>query len=66
MLRPHFGGTIIESGDWLVEFPNGEVHVVRDIRFKQRFEHVESYTKEDIKSAVSMARKLAEMGGEWS
>lgn len=65
-LKDVYGGTVIDSGDWLVEFPNGEIHVVRDEQFKQRFEHVNTYTPEEVKNAISMARALAVLGGESS
>lgn len=43
-------------GDWIVYFPNNEIHVVTDKCFKQRFERTESFTK----SELSYARRLAE------
>lgn len=65
-LKKQYGATEIEATDWIVEFPNGEVHVVRDERFSQRFQRVEAYTPEEVKNAISMAKLLATMGGESS
>ena len=57
-LSLEYGATEVEPTDWIVEFPNGEIHVVRDIHFKIRFEHVETFTPKEI----SYARLLADMG----
>lgn len=58
-LTEDLGATEIAIGDWIVQFPNGEVHVVQDKHFQQRFEHVKEYTKTEL----SYAHKLAEIGG---
>ena len=46
----------IVIGDWIVYFPNNEIHVVSDKNFKQRFVMTEYFTKEEL----MYARKLAE------
>ena len=61
-LKETLGGTAVDVGDWVVEFPNGEVHVVTDERFKQRFQHVETYTPEEVDNAVSMAKLCKDIG----
>ena len=43
-------------GDWIVHFPNNEIHVVTDKNFKERFVMTEYFTKEEL----SYARRLAE------
>lgn len=65
-LKEQYGWTHVPDGYWLVEFPNGEIHVVSPARFEERFQHVQSYTPEEVKNAVSMARRWQEMGGETS
>lgn len=55
-LTGEYGATEVEVGDWIVEFPNGEIHVVRDKHFKQRFEQTEKFTK----SELSYAQRLSE------
>lgn len=45
----------VEAGDWIVDFPNGELHVVRDVHFKQRFEHTDKYTMKELGYAARMA-----------
>lgn len=52
------GSTEVDSGDWIVEFPNGEVHVVRDKHFKQRFQETTKFTKQEL----SYVSRLASMG----
>lgn len=65
-LHENWGSTEVFDGCWIVEFPNGEVHVVLDERFEQRFQQVETYTPEEVTNAISMAKTLAVMGGEFS
>lgn len=65
-LKEEYGETIVKDGFWIVEFPNGEVHVIREDMFPTRFEKVEVYTPEEVKNAISMARTLAVLGGESS
>lgn len=45
----------VEASDWIVEFPNLEIHVVKDVHFKQRFEHTEKYTPKELSYASRMA-----------
>lgn len=61
-LKSKYGSTEVPIGSWIVVFPNGEVHVVLDERFKQRFEEVESFTPEEVKNAISMAKTLSAIG----
>lgn len=43
-------------GDWIVYFPNNEIHVVADKCFKQRFEQTDKFTKQEL----TYARRMAE------
>lgn len=36
-LKDEFGGTFVDVGDWIVEFPNGEVVCINDNLFKSIF-----------------------------
>lgn len=54
-LRDEYGGTDVQDGDWIVEFPNKEIHVVTDENFKLRFEEVEEYTKKELSYASLLA-----------
>lgn len=49
--------TIVNDGDWIVEFPNGELHVVENKYFVQRFEHVKEYTKAELSYAAKLAKE---------
>lgn len=49
------GETLVEPSDWIVEFATGEVHVVRDVHFKYRFERTNTFTKQELSAAVKMA-----------
>lgn len=61
-LLEKLGGTAVDVGDWIVEFPNGEVHVVTNERFQQRFQHTEMFTPEEVNNAISMAKLCRELG----
>lgn len=54
-LDSSYGNTTVEPSDWIVEFVTGEVHVVRDIHFKYRFERTNTFTKQELSAAVKMA-----------
>lgn len=56
-IRDSYGNILpLVVGDWIVYFPNNEIHVVADKCFKQRFEQTDKFTKQEL----SYARKLAE------
>jgi hypothetical protein len=57
-LDTSLGSTAVDFGDWIVEFPDGEIHVVRDEHFKIRFQEVKVLSKED----KSYAKLLASIG----
>ena len=46
-----------DIGSWRVEFPNGEVHIVEDKYFNQRFEKTEKFTKEELSYASKLAKE---------
>jgi hypothetical protein len=54
-LSSESGSTEVDFGDWIVEFPDGEIHVVRDEHFKIRFEEVKELTKKDRTYAQLLA-----------
>lgn len=54
-LSEEYGLTLVTPSDWIVEFATGEVHVVRDIHFKYRFERTNTFTKQELSAAVKMA-----------
>lgn len=42
-------------GDWFVQFPNKEYHIVSDANFKLRFEQVEKFSKKELSYAARLA-----------
>ena len=52
-----YEGMIVNENDWIVQFPNNEVHIVEDEHFKQRFERTEKFTKTELSYASKLAKE---------